>query len=64
MENAQGTLTGDVIVWDRQNNHLTASNQKMIFRQNLNGAGDRHQRTAGNTAAGENQFSAGHDREH
>jgi lipopolysaccharide transport protein LptA len=37
MENAQGTLTGDVIVWDRLNNHLTASNQKMVFRQSLNG---------------------------
>ena len=42
MENAQGTLTGDAIVWDRQNNHLSASNQKMIFRQNLNGM-CRHQ---------------------
>jgi lipopolysaccharide transport protein LptA len=38
MENSQGTLTGDVIVWDRANNHLNATNQKMIFRQNLNGA--------------------------
>ena len=37
VENAQGTLTGDVIVWDRLNNHLSASNQKMIFRQNLSG---------------------------
>lgn len=37
MENAQGTLTGDPIVWDRQNNHLSATNQKMIFRQNLSG---------------------------
>jgi lipopolysaccharide transport protein LptA len=37
MESAQGTLTGDVIVWDRQNNHLSASNQKMVFRQQLNG---------------------------
>lgn len=38
MENAQGTLTGDVIVWDRLNNHLSASNQKMIFRQSFKGA--------------------------
>jgi len=38
MENDQGTLTGDVIVFDRLNNHLTASNQRMIFRQNLIGA--------------------------
>jgi lipopolysaccharide export system protein LptA len=37
VENAQGTLTGDVIVWDRLNNHLSASNQKMIFRQSLSG---------------------------
>jgi lipopolysaccharide export system protein LptA len=35
MENAQGILTGDVIVFDRLNNHLSASNQRMIFRQNL-----------------------------
>ena len=38
MENDQGTLTGDVIVFDRLNNHLTASNQKMVLRQNFNGA--------------------------
>jgi lipopolysaccharide export system protein LptA len=37
MENAQGTLTGDVIVWDRLNNHLSASNQRMVFRQNFIG---------------------------
>ena len=37
MENAQGTLTGDVIVWDRLNNHFSALNQKMIFRQSLSG---------------------------
>jgi lipopolysaccharide export system protein LptA len=37
MENADGTLTGDVIVWDRWNNRLTASNQKMIFRQSFSG---------------------------
>src|SRR5258708_2206300 len=37
-ENAQGTLTGDEIVWDRANNQLHATNQKMIFRQNLNDA--------------------------
>jgi lipopolysaccharide transport protein LptA len=37
MENAQGTMAGDVIVWDRQNNHLSALNQRMIFRQNLSG---------------------------
>jgi lipopolysaccharide export system protein LptA len=38
MENDQGTLTGDVIVWDRLNNRLTATNQKMVFRQNFTGA--------------------------
>jgi lipopolysaccharide transport protein LptA len=38
IENAKGTLTGDVIVWDRLNNHMSASNQKMVFRQNFNGA--------------------------
>jgi lipopolysaccharide transport protein LptA len=38
MENVQGTLTGDVIIWDRANGHISATNQKMIFRQNLNGA--------------------------
>jgi len=37
MENAQGTLNGDVIVWDRLNNHLSASNQRMVFRQSLAG---------------------------
>jgi lipopolysaccharide export system protein LptA len=37
MENEQGTLTGDVIVWDRLNNRLSASNQKMILRQNFSG---------------------------
>jgi lipopolysaccharide transport protein LptA len=37
IENAQFTLTGDVIVWDRQSNHLTASNQKMVSHQNLSG---------------------------
>jgi hypothetical protein len=34
----QGWLTGEPIIWDRASNHLTATNQKMIFRQNLNGA--------------------------
>jgi lipopolysaccharide transport protein LptA len=38
VENAQGWLTGEPIVWDRASNHLTATDQKMIFRQNLNGA--------------------------
>lgn len=38
IENAQGWLTGEPIVWNRANNSLTATNQKMIYRQNLNGA--------------------------
>jgi lipopolysaccharide transport protein LptA len=38
VENPQGWLTGEPVVWDRASNHLTATNQKMIFRQNLNGA--------------------------
>ena len=47
MENAQGTLTGDVIVWDRLNNHLSASNQRMVFRQNFIGtAADTNSSTA------------------
>ena len=35
VEGTQGTLTGDEIVWDRANNRLSAKNQKMIFKQNL-----------------------------
>jgi lipopolysaccharide export system protein LptA len=35
VENAQGWLTGEPIVWDRANNSLHAENQKMIFRQNI-----------------------------
>jgi lipopolysaccharide transport protein LptA len=37
MENDQGMLTGDVIVWDRLNNRLSASNQRMVLRQNFSG---------------------------
>jgi lipopolysaccharide transport protein LptA len=37
VENAQGWLTGEPIVWDRASNHLTATNQKMIFRQSIDG---------------------------
>jgi lipopolysaccharide transport protein LptA len=33
MENSQGTLTGEPIIWDRQKNRLTATNQKMVFNQ-------------------------------
>jgi lipopolysaccharide export system protein LptA len=38
MENEQGMLTGDVIVWDRLNNRLSATNQKMVFHQSFSGA--------------------------
>ena len=38
LSNAQGTSTGDVIVWDRANNHLNITNPKIVFHQNLNGA--------------------------
>ncbi|MGD0350311.1 MAG: LptA/OstA family protein [Verrucomicrobiota bacterium] len=37
IDNPDGTLTGDVIVWDRVNNHLSATNPRMVFRQKLNG---------------------------
>jgi lipopolysaccharide transport protein LptA len=35
VENAQGWLTGEPIVWDRANNSMHAENQKMLFRQNI-----------------------------
>jgi lipopolysaccharide transport protein LptA len=38
VENAQGWLTGEPIIWNRANDSVTATNQKMIFRQNFNGA--------------------------
>lgn len=38
LSNAQGTSTGDVIVWDRANNHLNITSPKIVFHQNLNGA--------------------------
>ena len=36
VESAQGTLTGDQIIWDRGNNRLRATEQHMIFRKSLN----------------------------
>ncbi|HZF02625.1 MAG TPA: LptA/OstA family protein [Methylomirabilota bacterium] len=36
VENAQGCLTGEPITWNRAADHLTATNPKMIYRQNLN----------------------------
>lgn len=48
VENEQGWLTGEPIVWDRQNNHLSASNQRMIYRQNFSGlAADTNPAAAG-----------------
>ncbi len=38
MESAQGTLTGEPIFWDRTRNRLTATDQKMVFRQNISPA--------------------------
>ena len=38
VENAQGWLTGEPIVWNRANDSVTATDQHMIFRQGLNGA--------------------------
>lgn len=35
LESAQGWLTGEPIVWNRANNHLSAVNQQMVFRQNF-----------------------------
>jgi lipopolysaccharide transport protein LptA len=40
VDSPQGTLTGDEIAWDRATGHMTATNQKMIFKQNLNGNAD------------------------
>jgi lipopolysaccharide transport protein LptA len=38
MEDAQGWLTGEPIVWDRVSNHLTAINQKMLYRESATNA--------------------------
>jgi lipopolysaccharide transport protein LptA len=35
VENAQGWLTGEPIIWDCANNMMHAENQKMLFRQNV-----------------------------
>lgn len=32
LEAPQGTLTGDLILWDKARNHVRATNQKMTFR--------------------------------
>jgi lipopolysaccharide export system protein LptA len=38
MNNSQGTLTGEPIIWDRVNNHVTAVNQKMVVNSSAAGA--------------------------
>jgi lipopolysaccharide export system protein LptA len=38
IENAQGWLTGEPIIWNRVNNSLMARNQKMIYRQTTTNA--------------------------
>ena len=35
VDTPQGTLTGEPIVWDRANNRMTATDQKMVFHQSL-----------------------------
>ena len=35
VENAQGWMTGEPIIWDRVNNSVHAENQKMILRQSI-----------------------------
>jgi len=37
MNNSQGTLTGEPIIWDRVNNHVTAVNQKMVVNSSAAG---------------------------
>jgi lipopolysaccharide transport protein LptA len=40
IESAQGTLTGREIICDIATRHISATDQKMIFKQNLNGNAD------------------------
>jgi len=49
VENAQETIKGEPIVWDRANNHFSAVNETMIFRQNLDSAIIRTNSAAANT---------------
>ena len=37
VENVQWTLTGEPIVWDRANNHFSATNEVMVFHQSITG---------------------------
>jgi lipopolysaccharide transport protein LptA len=49
VENAQGTLTGEPIVWNRANDSLTAMNEAMTFRQNLGDAMTKTNSSSANT---------------
>jgi lipopolysaccharide transport protein LptA len=49
VESAQGTLTGEPIVWDRANNRMTAANQQMTFRQSLDSIAARTNAPAAKT---------------
>ncbi|HEX3856203.1 MAG TPA: LptA/OstA family protein [Verrucomicrobiae bacterium] len=49
VENEQGWLTGEPIVWDRANNSLHAENQKMLFRQNISDVMTNTNSAAGKT---------------
>jgi lipopolysaccharide transport protein LptA len=49
VENVQEMLKGEPIVWDRANNHFSAVNETMVFRQNLDNEIIRTNSTAANT---------------
>ena len=49
VENIQEMLKGEPIVWDRANNHFSAVNETMVFRQNLDSEIIRTNSTAVNT---------------
>lgn len=49
VENAQGTLTGEPIVWNRANDNLIASNEVMTLRQNLDNAMTKTNSSSANT---------------
>jgi lipopolysaccharide transport protein LptA len=49
VENTQGTLTGEPIVWDRANNHFSAVNETMVFRQSLDSVMTKTNLPAANT---------------
>jgi len=59
VENSQGTLTGNPIVWDRANNRMMAANQTMNFRQSLDSVTARTK-----CSGGKDKFSTGTNPEH